>query len=152
MSEFPCASASHVVNKRLSGRFLFVPTNLPTNKIDWSLVGSSICLHYMDLARLVAVVWSQRHPPLVDFSPPRPHRTPTPVNRRLRCADLCTVFCSNDAVRASPLVVNFGRKLFSRDRRHTPLCFLFKKGEGIYFLKLTVFAHCSGIKKPPEGG
>jgi hypothetical protein len=29
-----------------------------------------------------------------------PRHTPTPVNRRLRCADLCTVFCSNDAARA----------------------------------------------------
>ncbi len=38
-------------------------------------------------------------PPLAAFIPPTPHRTATPVNRRLRCADLCTVFCSNDAVR-----------------------------------------------------
>ena len=100
----------------------------------------------------MSTVISTPTPPLVDFSQPTPHRTRTPVNRRLCYVDLCTVFCSNDAARASPLVVNFGRKLFSRDRRHTPLCFLFKKGEGIYFLKLTVFAHCSGIKKPPEGG
>ena len=38
--------------------------------------------------------------PLVDFSQPTPRRTPTPVNRRLHCSDLCTVFCSNYAVRA----------------------------------------------------
>jgi hypothetical protein len=33
------------------------------------------------------------------FLDPPPY-TPIPVNRRLHCADLCTVFCSNDAVRA----------------------------------------------------
>ena len=34
------------------------------------------------------------------FQPSDTHRTRTPVNRRLRYADLCTVFCSNDAARA----------------------------------------------------
>ena len=40
------------------------------------------------------------YPPINDFSQPTPHRTRTPVNRRLCCADLCTVFCSNDSARA----------------------------------------------------
>ena len=41
-------------------------------------------------------------PPIVDFSQATPDRSRTPVNRRLCYVDLRTVFCSNDAARASP--------------------------------------------------
>jgi hypothetical protein len=57
----------------------------------------------------------------------------SPVNRRLRYKDLCTVFCSNHAVRASPPGVlkrsGTGQIAF---REIPPLRFPFKKGGGIY--------------------
>ncbi len=92
-------------------------------------------LQYTDRSRLVAVDLSlQGSLPLVDFSQPTPHRTRTPVNRRLRCAGLCTVFCTNDVVRTSPPEVSKQSGTGQTALREIPpLSFLFKKGGGIYF-------------------
>ena len=103
----------------------------------------------------MSTVISTPTPPLNDFSQQTPHRTPTPVNRRLSFADLCTVFCSNETVRASPPGVSkrsgTGQAAF---REIPPLRVLLKKGGGIYFFLFlyTALAFDAGVKKPPEGG
>jgi hypothetical protein len=120
-----------------------------------SIVG---CLQYLDWSHLAAVDWDQSTtPPLAAFIPPTPHHTPTPVNRGLRCANLCTVFWSNDAVRASPPGVSkqpgIGQTAI---RQIPPLWFLCKKGGVYIFLKLLFYTPhgylITAIKKPPEGG
>ena len=91
---------------RLSGRFLFVHTQKHTQECSLDSKSSwiqRICflLAVHGTAEFWTLLLEASHTPsLVDFKYPPPYRTPTPANRRLRCADLCTVFCSNDAVRA----------------------------------------------------
>ena len=80
------------------------------------------CLQYPDRSRLVAVDWGQSiTPPLVDFTQPTPHRTPTPPKLIwVPYPCLYTMFCTNDD------------QVFE----NTPHYFLFKKDGGIYFLFL----------------